>query len=71
MWVGYVVAAATCGILAALLNMRIAASLTDGDVSALAHVAARICAIAALGCALNALLQIIYFRSAMRQAEAD
>ena len=70
-WIGYVVAAVACGILGALLSIRIAASVTDGEVSAVAHVAAMICAVGALGLALNALVQLHYLRSAARQVKAD
>ena len=69
-WIGYVVAAVACTILGALLNIRIAASVTDGEASAAAHVAAVICAVGALGLAINALVQFHYFQSAARQAEA-
>ena len=70
-WVGYGLGAVTCGIFAAILNIRIAAYVDDGDIKAVAYVAAVMAGVGALGWAANAVSELIHYRSVLRQAEAD
>jgi hypothetical protein len=70
-WVGYGLGAVTCGIFAAILNIRIAAYVDDGDIKAVAYVAAVIGGVGAVAYTANGVLSLIHYRSTLRQAEAD
>jgi hypothetical protein len=70
-WVGYGLGAVTCGIFAAILNIRIAACVDDADIRAAAYVAAVIGGVGALAYTANGVLALIHYRSTLRQAEAN
>ena len=63
--------AVVVGILCAILNIRIAANVTDGDVKAVAYVGAVIGGVAAFGWVLFGVSELIHYRSTLRKAEAD
>jgi hypothetical protein len=70
-WIGYVVAAVSCGILAAILNTQIAAFVVEHNLRAVAYLIAAVFGVASLSWVLNAVSSLIHFRSLLRQAEAD
>ena len=70
-WFTYVFGAMIAGILSAMLNVRIAAHATAGDVKAVAYVGAVIGGTAAFGWVLFGVSELIHYRSTLRQAEAD
>jgi predicted secreted protein len=70
-WVGYVLGAVGCGVMIAALNVQIAAHATDAGIQTLAYMAAFFGAFAAIIWVLGAVSGFIYYRSVLRQAEAD
>ena len=70
-WSGYALGAVTCAIFLTVVSMHVAGSVDDAGVKAVAHVAAAVGVVGALGFASNGLLEFFHYRSTLRQAEAD
>ena len=70
-WVPYAASAMACGAAVAAVNVTIADHATDAGVKPLAYLIAFLGAVAALGWVLTGVSEFIYFRSVLRQAEAD
>ena len=70
-WTGYVMGAVVCSILGAAVNVVVATHVTDAGVKALAYLAALFGAVAALGLVLQGVTALGYYRSVLRQSEAD
>jgi len=70
-WPFYVLGAVACILFFALANLRIAGLVADPGIRQLAYLAALIGAIAASTWLLVGPLEVSYYRSLLRQAEAD
>jgi len=70
-WAGYAVASIFSLLVGAILQVRIAANVSDGDVKTLAYMVAAVTALGAIWWVLAAILEVRQYRSIVRQAEAD
>ena len=70
-WFGYLTGAVVCGIFSGILNVRIAAIVSDENVKSVAYVAAVIGFGAAAFWVASAVSDFLYYRSVLSQAEAD
>jgi len=70
-WLGYALAAMGACVFVAALNVKIAVQATDRGVEAVAYLAAFFFALIAFSWLVGAVSELIYYRSVLRQAEAD
>ena len=70
-WFGYLSGGVVCGIFSGILNIRIAAIVTDENVKSVAYVAAVIGFGGAAFWVASAVSEFIYYRSVIKKAEAD
>jgi len=70
-WLGYVSGTVGACVLAAAVNVQIAAHVTDTGVETVAYLAAFFFALIAFSWLLSGVSEFIYYRSVLRQAEAD
>jgi hypothetical protein len=70
-WAGYAVASIFSLVVGTFMNVLIAANVADEDVKALAYVVAFVTAVGAIWWVFSAILEIVQYRSVVRQAEAD
>lgn len=70
-WTYVVAAGVTCCAIVAAVNLKIASATSDEGVKTLAYIGVFIGALVAIGWALAAAMDVRYFQSVLRQAEAD